>query len=278
LHFLLFALPDLSYAGWCLRLFQDIAMTPIQQASLPVPGSVPPAGHPPLPVLLRDLKLPDEVQHYVDEHWQTMRWHKFWEKGEVERLVKVAYFFQGKQVVCEHAREGDRILAAGEHATGEMIDFTNRLSRRRQRQIDLYGPFRWDEERARWAEAEAKALARKNGPPPGLPAFVPPLPVPFLLRDLKLPEDWQKDVEEDCRGLWWKRDKLRVEEDAKLQYFFGGWTVAYQRTPQGILILAAGDRHSFEFEEVIDNLSREEYEKTIVRWQFPWDVEVILPR
>ena len=70
----------------------------------------------------------------------------------------------------------------------------------------------------------------------------PPPPSP-LRRLLPTPPEVEEIVEQ------WLKDRpaspearLRITEDLKLQYYFGGHEVTYRKTPQGYEILAVGSK------------------------------------
>ncbi len=79
------------------------------------------------------------------------------------------------------------------------------------------------------------------------------------LKDMTLPPEMQKVVEDTCKEWKVRKPAARreVEEDVKLQHFFGGQAVAYVTTPQGLLIVCAGDMEGEEF-AVLDALPRSE--------------------
>jgi hypothetical protein len=80
------------------------------------------------------------------------------------------------------------------------------------------------------------------------------------LKDMELPPEVQKEVEDICRERRYRkaRDRQGVEEDVKLQYFFGGQTVAYKSTPEGLFIVAVGQLTDEGFTAELNHLPREE--------------------
>ena len=95
--------------------------------------------------------------------------------------------------------------------------------------------------------------------PGGLP-WTPSPSRPVFLKDLELPPELKREVDESCRRRGFRKAWLRaeVEKDIKLQHFFGGQTIGYKVTPQGLAIVVAGDIESKEFGAVLDALPRSE--------------------
>ncbi len=93
------------------------------------------------------------------------------------------------------------------------------------------------------------------------------------LKDMKLPPELQKVVEDTCKE--WKCRKpaarLDVEEDIKLQHFFGGQAVAYVTTPQGLLIVATGELGTEDFSAQLALLSREERRQVTIYSPSIWN-------
>jgi hypothetical protein len=79
------------------------------------------------------------------------------------------------------------------------------------------------------------------------------------LRDLTLPPELAKEVEDICReGRYRKgRDRRRIEEDIKLQHFYGGQCVGILDTPEGMVIVVAGNLASDAFGSALDALAPE---------------------
>lgn len=80
------------------------------------------------------------------------------------------------------------------------------------------------------------------------------------LKDMHLPPEVQKEVEDICRERRYRKARHRrgVEEDVKLQYFFGGQTVAYKVTPQGLYVVLVGDLDSEGFTAELARFPREQ--------------------
>jgi hypothetical protein len=105
--------------------------------------------------------------------------------------------------------------------------------------------------------------------PCGLP-WTPSPSRPVYLKDLELPPEVKQEVDDYCRRQGYRKasERAGAEQDAKLQYFFGGQTVGYKRTPQGLAIVVAGDLESKEFAAVLDPLPRSE--RTQITLYSPW--------
>ncbi len=84
-----------------------------------------------------------------------------------------------------------------------------------------------------------------------------------FLKDLQLPPDLVRRLDERFPRRWfgwgkWARDA--VEEDLKMQHFYGGKAVAYLLTTEGgVVVAAADDFDSPEFRASMDDLSRQEW-------------------
>jgi hypothetical protein len=95
------------------------------------------------------------------------------------------------------------------------------------------------------------------------------------LKDLELPPEVKREVEAYCRERGYRRraDLQRVEEDLKLQFFFGGKDVGFMPTPQGRLVVAVGEMNSEAFSVQLGRLTPEERQRTILYSPEPWDTE-----
>jgi hypothetical protein len=58
----------------------------------------------------------------------------------------------------------------------------------------------------------------------------------------------------------------RIIEGLKLQYYFGGWDIAYRRTEQGVEVLAVGP----EIGELFRRLSPDQQQGIVVGHPEPW--------
>jgi hypothetical protein len=77
----------------------------------------------------------------------------------------------------------------------------------------------------------------------GLPLAVPSEGKPFRqrLRDLPLPPEVAAEAKQYCKhlGLWGAKWRREMEEHMKLQHYYGGTWIAYLRTDEGPVIVAA---------------------------------------
>jgi hypothetical protein len=98
----------------------------------------------------------------------------------------------------------------------------------------------------------------------------PAQPMRQLLKDLELP--LAMEVDDICRRRSSDRGpgRQRVEEEIKLQYFFGGQDVAYLTTPDGLMVVVVGDLRSDFFGRALEALSADERHRVTVyspdRW------------
>ncbi len=110
-----------------------------------------------------------------------------------------------------------------------------------------------------------------------------PSPTPegrIWLRDLPLPAEAVPHVEEYCRRFWfWERSEARrrVEEDLKLQYYFGGHCVYYLATPKGIMVIQLDDLQEGAYRRLRDALPAEERDQLIMLPVEKWNAEAHLP-
>jgi hypothetical protein len=81
------------------------------------------------------------------------------------------------------------------------------------------------------------------------------------------------EVKRVCQhlGLRVPSAQRRVEEDLKLQYYFGGQDVAFLETSQGRVVVAQGILGTGEFRCALQSLSLDERRRVIVRFVDPWD-------
>jgi hypothetical protein len=113
---------------------------------------------------------------------------------------------------------------------------------------------------ARPGQAGHSASAR----PPGLPSPAAGSALPMRLRDMPLPPEVPEKVGNHCRRLGLRRRSYvqKVEEELKLQYYFGGQYVAYVRSADGPVIVASGNPESEEFGKQLDALAPEARRQT----------------
>jgi hypothetical protein len=88
--------------------------------------------------------------------------------------------------------------------------------------------------------------ALEQGLAPSSPATPSPSGVPLLrqrVRDLPLPPEVVAAAQSYCKhlGLSGSRSRRRVEEQMKLQHYYGGTWIAYLRTDEGPIVVAAAD-------------------------------------
>ncbi len=93
------------------------------------------------------------------------------------------------------------------------------------------------------------------------------------LKDWATDETIRLEVEAYCGALRLRRpkDRQRVEEDIKLQYYFGGKDVAYLPTSRGLQIITFGGIDTAEFAQDLARLSEEERKHVVLytppRWE-----------
>lgn len=96
------------------------------------------------------------------------------------------------------------------------------------------------------------------------------------LRDLPTPPDVAERVQRRCEklGLSRKESRAEVEEELKLQYYFGGQYVGYLRSAEGKIVIAAGRLDSEEFSRQLDALDPEERRKVVLDVPSRWNETV----
>lgn len=95
-----------------------------------------------------------------------------------------------------------------------------------------------------------------------------------LVRELPAPPDLASEIEAMCRRRGFVRGRWRdwVADQLKLQYHYGGKTVAVTQTERGLVVLAAGDSlDSPEIAGLRESLTREENERTVLETLPPWN-------
>ena len=93
-----------------------------------------------------------------------------------------------------------------------------------------------------WEQYERVRALVENGPPQAAPAVavdVKPLRQP--IRDLPLPPQVGDEAMRYCKRLGVRRAKERheVEEQMKLQHYYGGTWIAFLDTNEGVVVVAA---------------------------------------
>ena len=105
-------------------------------------------------------------------------------------------------------------------------------------------------------------------PRDGLPAEVARgEPMRINLRELPTPPEVAERIRRHCKklGLWRRRYVQEVEDEIKLSYYFGGRYVAYLKSKDGPIVVAAGKLASEAFQRQLDALLPEE-RRTVIKW------------
>jgi hypothetical protein len=91
--------------------------------------------------------------------------------------------------------------------------------------------------------------SRENPPPPPTPPAAPSPaergPERVRLRDLPTPAEVVEEAEHYCRKYGWggERNRREVEEQLKLQYYYGGQAVYILPTPEGPVVIPIAGRY-----------------------------------
>ena len=95
---------------------------------------------------------------------------------------------------------------------------------------------------------------------------------PCYVRDLELTPDLRHEIETLCRlqRYWRARDRQWVEDEMKLQYYFGGLDIAYLVTPNGPAVAAAGTFGTEAFVRLLNALSPSDRRAVIFYCPDPW--------
>jgi hypothetical protein len=130
--------------------------------------------------------------------------------------------------------------------------------------------------------AELYQRARTLPQGAAVPAGVPPgggaggEPLRLKLRELPLPPEVAEEARKYCQqlGLWRRRYVQDVEDELRLQYYFGGQAVVYLRSKDGPIIVAAGRVADEAFGRQLDALPPGERRQ--VNYDFPsvWNDQV----
>jgi hypothetical protein len=112
-------------------------------------------------------------------------------------------------------------------------------------------------------------------PEPREPGPVAPA-VPQCLADLPTPPEVAAAARESYaqRWRWGGKSLATVEEELKLQFYFGGLCVDYLRTPRGIVVLAAGRCGTSEYQKQLDAIPPDLRPRVIVMIPPRWNDEV----
>ncbi len=87
------------------------------------------------------------------------------------------------------------------------------------------------------------------------PAEQAPVPVPVRLATLPTPPEVAAEARRFCAKWrpWGGRKSLaEVEEDLKLQFYFGGKCINYVRGAEGLVVLAAGRAGTSDYQQQLD--------------------------
>ncbi|HMC65571.1 MAG TPA: hypothetical protein VKI65_11590, partial [Gemmataceae bacterium] len=96
-------------------------------------------------------------------------------------------------------------------------------------------------------------------------------PQPQALRDLATPPELA-EVIADARARY-PHDPRWIDEELKLQYYYGGLEVLCAETPEGREVLAAGSPE--EVGNVLRSVSREQWNRVMILSPAPWNEVVI---
>jgi hypothetical protein len=94
------------------------------------------------------------------------------------------------------------------------------------------------------------------------------------VRELPTPPELASEIEAFCKQRRYARGRWRdwVADELKLQYHYGGKTVAVMATEGGPVVFAVGDGlDSPEIAGLRDSLTPEENERTALETLPPWD-------
>ncbi|HEV3258862.1 MAG TPA: hypothetical protein VG013_18475 [Gemmataceae bacterium] len=129
-------------------------------------------------------------------------------------------------------------------------------------------------ERVRWllergASARSLAPAAATAGPDGAEGQ----PMRVRIRELLTPPEVVAEAEQHCRKLGLTRRNLRqgIEDELKLQYYFGGKYVGFLRTEEGPVVVAAGRLDSAEFDRQLGALTEEERRRVMLDVPSVWN-------
>jgi hypothetical protein len=93
------------------------------------------------------------------------------------------------------------------------------------------------------------------------------------LRDLPTPPELAAAIDEWHRYFRARtaKEKLRIEEELKLQYYFGGQDVMCLKTHEGRVVIASGVPGEGDLGRVLESLSPDERRRVSVIPLDPWD-------
>lgn len=127
------------------------------------------------------------------------------------------------------------------------------------------------------AQEQYERLRSLLDQPPAAPSESPPAaavgakpegkPLRQHVRELLLPPDVAAEMHRYCTrlGSWKAKNRRQMEEQMKLQHFYGGKWIAYLRTKDGIVVVAAADTIGDpSFERQLSFLTAEERRTAII--------------
>jgi hypothetical protein len=111
----------------------------------------------------------------------------------------------------------------------------------------------------------------------GPPSPTRPASTRVVLKDLEIPPALAEAIEEACKQFGFRslRDRLYIEEELKLQYYYGGQDVACIQTPHGRAVVAAGSAGSGELREALQHLGPAERRSVSTLFPEPWDDQTL---
>jgi hypothetical protein len=120
------------------------------------------------------------------------------------------------------------------------------------------------------SQPSSEAPPARPQPPRELP------PLPAVLHRLSLPPEVAADVEAAAKRRRKHRGPERqwLEEEIKLQYFFGGLGVALIREPSGLVVVAAYDvwkTKEADLSAALAHLSAEQRRRVVFAFPDRWD-------
>ncbi len=118
------------------------------------------------------------------------------------------------------------------------------------------------------------ALPAGEMPRSGLPPEVARgEPLRIKLRELPMPPELAEEARRYCKqlGIWRSKYVRPIEDDLKLQYYFGGQCVVWLRSKDGPILVAAGRQASEAFGRQLDALAPEERRRVCYSFPCVWD-------
>ncbi len=93
------------------------------------------------------------------------------------------------------------------------------------------------------------------------------------LKDMEEPPELAEAIDRACREHRYRKpaERLRVAEEVKLHYFFGGQDVGFMRTPQGRVVVVVGAMNTEPFNAALACLTPEERGRVILYSPQAWD-------